>query len=201
MRASDLNSKKNIVVFDFDGTLSAGDLNYDFWKYAMRHSIRPWLFLPLTIFGIMIKPLNKNGVFWREVSRRWLNKKLMRRLRAPFLRGHRLKIFGWAAERIAVEKSKGNITILISASPNYLLRKLIKVAGWHFDIFLCSRMDGEKPWKYDFLCYGKNKLKRLNETVENYRIIRAYSDNVSDMPIMSRAAEQIWINPKTGMRI
>jgi HAD superfamily phosphoserine phosphatase-like hydrolase len=201
MRASDLNSKKNIVVFDFDGTLSAGDLNYDFWKYAMRNSVRPRLFLPLTIFGMAIKPLNKSGVFWREISRLWLNRKLLIRLRAQFLREHRLKIFGWAADKIAEEKSNGNIIVLISASPDYLLRKLMKDIGWHFDIFLCSKMDDEKPWKYKFLCYGKNKLRRLNETISNYRIVRAYSDSKSDMPIMSCAAEQVWINPKTGIRI
>jgi phosphoserine phosphatase len=193
-------SSKNIVVFDFDGTLAAGDLNYDFGKYAMRHSVRPWLFLPLTIFGFLIRPFNKSGMFWRELCRMWACKKLVSRMRAPFLREHGSRVFGWAGEQIAAEKKRGYSVALISASPDFLLREFVKNAGWRFDIFLCSKMDAARPWKYKFLCYGENKLTALNKAVKNCRIVRAYSDSRSDMPIMRLAREQVWINPKTGMR-
>jgi phosphoserine phosphatase len=193
--------KNNIVVFDFDGTLCAGDLSFGFWIYALRRSIRPWLFLPMTIFGIMISPLNRGGVFWRGVARRWLDKKLLLRLRDPFLAERKLKIFGWAGDRIAEERAFGNMVVLASASPDYLLKKLVGLAGWRLDMFLCSKTDGEKPWKYDFLCYGKNKLKRLKSTLGDFRIIRAYSDNRSDMPIMRLARDRIWINPSSGARV
>lgn len=39
--------KQDVVVFDFDGTLSARDSNVEFGRYCFRHSVRPWLFLPL----------------------------------------------------------------------------------------------------------------------------------------------------------
>jgi phosphoserine phosphatase len=31
-------------------------------------------------------------------------------------------------------------------------------------------------------------------------VVRAYSDSKSDLPMMEIAAEQVWIDPKTGMR-
>ena len=33
--------KTDVVLFDFDGTLSARDSNVEFARYCMRHSIRP----------------------------------------------------------------------------------------------------------------------------------------------------------------
>ena len=40
-------NKQDVVVFDFDGTLSARDTSVEFAKYCFRHSARPWLYLPL----------------------------------------------------------------------------------------------------------------------------------------------------------
>ena len=39
--------KTDVVLFDFDGTLSAHDSNIEFARYCFRRSIRPWLYLPL----------------------------------------------------------------------------------------------------------------------------------------------------------
>jgi phosphoserine phosphatase len=80
------------------------------------------------------------------------------------------------------------------------LRDLVKDMG--FDSVLCSEMEKSRPWKYKFLCYGKNKADALERSLEKpYKIIRAYSDSKADLPVMRLAVEQVWINPKTGCRI
>ena len=193
----------NVVIFDFDGTLSAMDANYEFGKYCFRYSLRAWLFLPLTAFGMSFRYVAPNAKWWRQIGRRFINAKMVKRLSPGFIAQHKLNRFGWAAERVAAERAAGNIVILISASPNYLLRPL--VADMDFDDVICSEMYADKPWKYHFLCYNKNKVVAFNKWAKKNkiapRVVRAYSDSKSDMPIMELATEQVWIDRKTGGRI
>ena len=195
--------KINVVVFDFDGTLSAHDANYEFGKYCFRHSLRAWLFLPLIAFGMSFRHVAPNAVWWRQIGRRFINAKMVKRLSPGFIKQHKLNRFGWAAERVAAERAAGNTVILISASPNYLLKPLVRDMA--FDDVICSEMYAQYPWKYHFLCYNKNKVVALekwaakNKIVPN--IVRAYSDSKSDLPIMKLATEQVWIDRKTGGRI
>ena len=195
-------SKKDIVVFDFDGTLSAHDSNIEFAKYCFRHSARPWLFLPLMAVAGVMRLIYPAGILWRQKMRRFITPKMVHDFAPDFIDAHLRERFGWAAERVATEHANGRIVILISASPDYLVPKL--VSDMKFDAVLCSQMDENAPWKYKFLCWGKNKVvamdnwARKNKIVP--RVVRAYSDSKSDMPIMEIATEQVWIDRKTGLR-
>ena len=195
--------KVKVVIFDFDGTLSAHDANYEFGKYCFRHSLRPWLFLPIIAFAMSFRKFQPNGVWWRQLGRYFINAKMVKRFAPGFIKQHKLNRFGWSLERVATEKEAGNIVLLISASPNYLLRPL--VADMDFDDVICSEMYSNKPWKYHFLCYNKNKVVAFNKWAKKNKItpviVRSYSDSKSDMPIMELAREQVWIDRKTGGRI
>lgn len=94
-----------------------------------------------------------------------------------------------------------NKVILLSASPDYLIPKL--VADMKFDAVICSQMDSVRPWKYKKFCCGKNKVLAMDEWARAHKyiphVVRAYSDSKSDLPMMKLADQQIWINPKTGM--
>ena len=65
-------------------------------------------------------------------------------------------------------------------------------------------MDKEHPWKYKFLCWGKNKVIALDKwaTENKYipNVVRSYSDSKTDMPIMEIAKEAVWIDAKTGLK-
>ena len=58
--------------------------------------------------------------------------------------------------------------------------------------------------KYDFVCYGKNKVVALDNWAKENKfipnVVRSYSDSRSDMPMMNIAKERVWIDPKTGLR-
>ena len=159
--------------------------------------------MPLTAFGMSFRRFAPNAKWWREIGRRFINAKMVKRLAPNFIKQHKLNRFGWAAERVAAERAAGNIVLLISASPNYLLRPLVR--DMEFDDVICSEMYANKPWKYHFLCYNQNKVVALNKWAKKNKItpvvIRSYSDSKSDMPIMEIAAEQVWIDRKTGGRI
>lgn len=202
--------KANIVIFDFDGTLSAKDSNMQFYKYCLRHSVRPWIYLPLTLVGIILKILFSHGAhvtkfecFWREISRMYLTPKMVKKLSHNFIKQHKYERFGWAAEQVEKEKKTGNITLCISASADYLIPKLVN--DMKFDAVIASEMYPNHPWRYKFLCWGDNKIVALNNWAKKNKItpniVRFYSDNASDRPLMNMANEQIWINPKTGTRI
>ena len=194
--------KTDVVLFDFDGTLSAGDSNMEFAKYCFRHSIRPWLFLPLMGVCGIVKMFNPGGIWWRENIRRFVSPKLIKRFAPEFIKQHKRERFGWARERVMAERDAGRRVIMVSASPDYLLPALVR--DMKFDAVFCSKTDKKKPWKYEFLCWGKNKVIVMDDwAVQNKiipHVVRAYSDSKSDLPMMEIADEQIWIDRKTGLR-
>ena len=191
----------NIVLFDFDGTLSWPDSNFAFGRYCFRHSLRPWLFLPLIGVSLFVRIFNPRGVWWRENIRRFITPNMVRRFTHDFVREHKRNRFGWATERVADERAAGNKVILISASPDYLIPELVDDID--FDAVICSKMYKDKPWKYKFLCHGTNKVVAMDEWAVAHKciphVVRAYSDSKSDLPMMEIADQQIWINPKTGL--
>lgn len=194
--------KQDVVVFDFDGTLSAYDSNVEFAKYCFKKSFRPWLFLPMigiAAIGRMVKP---EGIWWRQWMRRFMTPEMVKKFAPEFIKLHKKERFGWAKEQVAKEKAEGRKVILVSASTDYLVPQLVK--DMKFDVVLCSRMEKDKPWKYDFLCWGANKVIAMDEWAKENKIIpnvvRAYSDSKSDMPIMEIANEQVWVDRKTGLR-
>ena len=191
----------DVVLFDFDGTLSWPDSNLVFARYCFRHKLRPWFFLPLIGFSMIWRLFKPLGIHWREYSRRFITADMVRCFAPEVIKQHRRNRFGWAAEKVAEEKSAGNKVLLLSASPDYLIPKLVDDMG--FDAVICSKMFKKKPWKYKFLCVGKNKVYAMDEWARENgfipHVVRAYSDSKSDMPMMEIADRQVWINRKTGL--
>ncbi len=194
--------KVDIVVFDFDGTLSALDSNVEFAKYCFRHSVRPWLYLPLMAIAGIAAAIKPDGMWWRENIRRFLTPQMVKKFAPGFIRMHKRERFGWAKEQVNAERDAGRMVVLASASPNYLLRPLVR--DIKFDAVLCSEMDDKNPWKYKCLCWGKNKVYALDAWARDNkmipRVVRVYSDSKSDMPLMDITAEQVWVDRKTGLR-
>jgi phosphoserine phosphatase len=192
-----------LVVFDFDGTLSARDANMEFGKYCFGRSVRPWLFLPVMALAAAVKLFNPGGVWWRQAMRSFLTADMVKRFAPEFIEQHKSRRFGWAKEQVAAERAAGNKVILISAGPDYLIPFLVK--DIQFDGVVCSVMDKNRPWKYKFLCWGKNKVIAMDEWAIRHRVAprlaKSYSDSKSDMPLMEIAIRPVWINPRTGMRI
>ena len=134
--------------------------------------------------------------------RRFLTHKMVRKFVVGFVAEHKKNRFGWAAAQVAAEREKGNKVLLVSASPDYLIPDLVRDMG--FDAVICSKMYKDKPWKYKFLCWGQNKVIAVDEWAKKNKVIphvvRAYSDSLSDMPMMKLADSQVWIDAKTGLR-
>ena len=195
-------NKQDVVVFDFDGTLSARDTNVEFAKYCFCPSARPWLYLPLMGVAAIVRLFNPDGVWWRQNMRRFLTADMVKKFAPDFIKQHKRERFGWARDQVAKEHADGRRVILVSASADYMIPHLVR--DMKFDAVLCSRMDASRPWKYEFLCWGPNKVVAMDEWAKKNkivpRVVRAYSDSRSDMPIMEIAGEQVWVDRKTGLR-
>lgn len=194
--------KTEIVVFDFDGTLSACDSNIEFARYCFKHSIRPWFYLPLMGVCAIARWIKPDGIWWRENIRRFITRDMVKKFAPDFIKLHKRERFGWAKERVQYERDAGRKVVLISASTDYLIPHLVR--DMKFDAVISSRMDKKLPWKYEYLCWGMNKVYALDNWAKENKmiphVVRSYSDSKSDMPMMEIADEQVWINPKTGMR-
>ena len=193
--------KVNVVLFDFDGTLSWPDSNFAFEMYCMRYSVRPWLCMPWFVFGVIARLFCPKSVCWRQNMRRFITPEILRRHLPAFTGQHRQNRFGWAAEQISAERAAGNKVLLVTASPDYLIEPLVN--DMCFDAVICSKMESKRPWTYKFFCWGDNKVVAVNKWAKENgctpHVVRAYSDSKSDIPMMKMADEQIWINPKTQM--
>ena len=191
----------NVVVFDFDGTLSASDANMEFGRYCFRHSIRPWIYLPLFLIGLVIYVFNKHSEISRELMRRFVTPKMVHDFAPRVIDEHKNRRFGWAAERVAQEQAAGNICILISAGSDYLVPELVRDMG--FDVILTSKMETKRPWKFKFMCWGPNKVVALDNWAARHNfipnVVKSYGDSKSDKYIMARAKTAVWINRKTGI--
>ncbi len=194
--------KVDVVVFDFDGTLSAHDSNVEFAKYCFRKSLRPWLFLPVIGVAAAAHMFNPGGTWWRETMRCFITPNMVKKFAPGFIKQHKRERFGWAKEQVEIERNAGRKVVLISASPDYLLPGLVR--DIKFDAVMCSQMEKSRPWKYKFLCWGANKVCALDAwAVQNKfvpRVVRSYSDSMADMPMMEISAEEVWVDRKTGLR-
>ena len=192
--------KVNVVVFDFDGTISGNDSSLAFARYCFANSIRPWFFLPIIWLSLLFKKLNPKTIFWREMMRSFVNKDTVKRFKKDFIELYKKERFSWVQSKIKEEKKKGNVVILISAGPDFLIKELVK--GIDFDDIITSISDKKRPWKYKFFCFANNKVVAFNLWAKKKKylanLVRSYSDSITDLPIMSLAKQQIWINPKTG---
>ena len=193
--------KANVVVFDFDGTLSASDTHIEFGRYCFKHSLRPWLYLPLFIIGFGFYMINHHSMWARQVMRRFVTPEMVKKFAPEVIREHKERRFGWARAQVAAEHAAGNICILISAGPDYTVPKL--VADMDFDVVITSEMEKSRPWKYKFMCWGENKVVALDRWAKKNKItphvVRAYGDSPSDKYIMELADTEIWIDRKTGL--
>ena len=194
--------KADVTVFDFDGTLSAGDCNRGFARFCMCHSLRPWLYSPLMLICGVLRVVRPGGKWWREHIRRFMTADMVRRFSPEFIRMHRTRRFDWAARQIAAEHAAGRMVVLISAGPDYLIPELVR--DLKFDAVICSVMHADRPWKYKFLCWGPNKVVALDTWArQNHiipRVVRSYSDSKSDMPMMNIADKKIWVDARSGKR-
>jgi HAD superfamily hydrolase (TIGR01490 family) len=112
--------------------------------------------------------------------------------------------FGGARRLLELHQMAGDFCVLLSASPQELVEAVAQVLGAHRavgtrvevqDGHFTGRLDGE-------FCYGVGKLTRLRAEVGDVDLgtAHAYSDSVSDVPLLAACGRPVAVNPDRHLR-
>ncbi|CAM3404639.1 HAD-IB family hydrolase [Pseudostreptobacillus hongkongensis] len=192
---------KKIVVYDFDKTIYGGETSTDFMRFFLKRNKKYIKRLPYVIKSLFY--YNKNLKRSKEIFFKILDNidmELLKNEIREFWKQNNKKIFSWISDEIKVNKLESDELILISATPSIFLEEISKELG--FDKLIATEFVKQKD---NFIskiegsnCKGVEKVYRLQEYLENFEIIKFYSDSMSDKPLFDLAKEKYFI--KKGIK-
>ena len=172
---------KKANIYDFDHTIYKGDASFDFIFYYMVRHPWSWRHLPYQllallryIFGALSRKHFKERafLFLRDVTD-------MEPLLEAFWKKNEHKIADWYSS----VRSKSDI--VISASPEFLLRPIIEKIG--AGTLIATNMDQSTGLISGENCRGIEKVRRLEASGMLLTFNKAYSDSMSDRPMLALA--------------
>lgn len=176
-----------INVYDFDKTIYSGDSTVDFYLYCLKRKKSIIFLLPIQVFAMILYLLNiKNKEYFKEKFFIFLKKIPDVDLYVKdFWKQNITKIKSWYL------KQKEPTDIIISASPEFLLKPLKKKLK--IDKVIASKVN-KKTGRFESKnCYGKEKVKRFAQEKTTKKINKFYSDSLSDAPMMEIAKESYMV--------
>jgi phosphatidylglycerophosphatase C len=169
-----------IDVYDFDKTIYDGDASRDFLVFCLRTQPAAWREVPLQIWAAVLFAL---GQLPRDRFKE-RSFAVLRRLPDPavavdeFWRRHRRKLAPWYTRQCKESD------VIISASPEFLLAPVIAELG---GVLIGTRMDPNTGLIDGDNCRGEEKVRRLRAAQPDAVVDRAYSDSLTDLPILRLA--------------
>ena len=178
---------KKLFVFDFDKTIYLGDSSIDIYLYELKNNILLIRFLPVQFFGMLMYKLKlKPKEYFKEKY-------------FSFLKGVKdidndvIEFWNKNASKIKQEMLAGkNNIVVISASPEFLLKPICDKVG--IDKLIATKVDSKTGKFLSKNCYGKEKVKRLEEEFSEYEIEEFYSDSNSDVHLALIAKSSFLVN-------
>ena len=188
---------KKIIVYDFDKTIYNGETSTDFMLFFLKRNPRYIIRICNVLYSLFYykKDLKKSKeIFFRILN--GVNIEFLKEEINEFWKVKKEKIFSWVYDEILENKKVADELILISATPSIFLEKISKELG--FDKLLATEFENTNKLFDSKIkganCKGKEKVNRLNEYIDNYTILKFYSDSMSDKPLFDLAGEKIFIN-------
>lgn len=174
-------------VYDFDHTIYNGDASFDFIKYCLIHDAKLWVYLPsmiwtlsMYIIGLRTRKEVKQAAFGFLRSIEDVDKKV-----SAFWRLYEKKI------KTVYSQTKTSANIIVSASPEFLLEPVAIALDARLLATKMNKKSGRITGKN---CRGEEKVRRLKEAYPGISIHSAYSDSVSDVPILTLAQKGYIVN-------
>ncbi len=194
---------KSAVVFDFDGTLTTTD-SIKFLLCCLLFGSPRRVFKALlliikhkgtpqdmkaAVIGCLVKNRSVDAINRNLSLFHWMVKKYLRRNIFHLLEKH---------------LNNGDLVIIATASPSFAIADLfrgrsLRVEGTEF-LVEKGRFTGEIE---SMPCYGKQKAERIRVLMEKERIDRlivAYSDHFSDLPLLRCAEKAVFVSPDRKTR-
>lgn len=165
---------KEIDVFDFDKTIYTKDSSVEFFLFCLKKKKSIAKYIPGIVFLII---LNRFKIIRKEKLKEYFFK---------FLRDleHVEKFINefWEKNKKFIRKEiirdSNNYKVVVSASPEFLLKDICKEIG--IEKLIASKVNIQSG-KFETLnCHGIEKVNRLNEEFSEYKIDKFFSDSYSD---------------------
>lgn len=170
-------------IYDFDKTIYNGDSSVDFWLFCLWNDLTLIRFLPIQVWGGIRYYLKMNSKeSYKQSFFSFLNgiKNIDKIVNNFWSREFNRKIKTWYLDT----NREGDV--IISASPEFLLEPAISVLKCK--ALIASRVDKKTGRFISLNCYGSEKVTRFREDFGvNTKVIEAYSDSLSDLPILNLA--------------
>lgn len=170
-----------VNLYDFDNTIYKGDSSTDFFFFCLSKYPKNIILVPSIIFAAIKYKL-------KIISKTDMKEKIFSFLKNVDNIDSLVNKF-WNTHDIYIKdfylNKNHSKDIIISASPEFLLKPIT-------DKLKVMNLIGSKVDKYNgkFLrenCHGKEKVNRLNEIYDDLDVLEAYSDSLSDIPILKMA--------------
>lgn len=167
-------------VYDFDGTIYQGDSSVDFYLFMLRKSPLLIRYLPIQAGGMLLYLLG----IWDKTRCKQAFFRFLRGTDAAeyletFWTGREDRIAAWYKEQ------KQESDVIISASPAFLLRPILRKLG--VQGLIASQVDEKSGVFLSPNCRGAEKARRFLAAFPHSPIDCFYSDNQSDKPIAQLA--------------
>jgi HAD superfamily hydrolase (TIGR01490 family) len=114
-------------------------------------------------------------------------------------------VYAEATELIAEHKANGDEVVVLSASGLEVVEPIAALVG--ADRCIATRMgvaDGRYTGVIDYYCYGEEKARAAREIAagRGYRLedCRAYSDSITDLPLLDAVGHPTVVNPDRALR-
>ena len=163
-----------VNVYDFDGTIYNGDSSVDIYFFLLKRYPKLIAYFPKQILGIVRYKL------------RLSSKEEMKEMYFSFLKGVRTdKTFVddfWKQNQNKIKewylKQKRKDDVIISASPEFLLKPICDILG--IDNLIATKVELSSGKFLSKNCQGAEKVVRFEEIFSEAEIEAFYSDSKSD---------------------
>lgn len=209
---------KDIIVYDFDKTIYAGETGTDFFKFyyknykknAIIFSIKYIKEIILYLFRfINLKTLKEKFFVFLENHPKDEINKMIEQFWIEEEKNN--KFFNWVGKELENNKKEVEIVVVTSASPKFLLEKFLLKKGYDVVFgteFVCDKKICDGKEKFIAKIIGENnkgveKVNKLNEWANKnkikYNIIKFYSDSLADKPLYDISEKKYFI--KNGEKL
>jgi len=208
---------EKLAIYDMDRTITVRG-TYTPFLFHMVFARAPWrlLFLPILPFGFIaygLKMISRRGL--KTFNQRLLlgHKPKLTDLQ-PHIESYADKVlsgnyFPQALQQVEADRKEGRRLVLATASYELYVNAIAKQIN--FDHVIGTRLEIDESGRvYPKIigenCYDEAKLDRIRAFLKNQGLnreeihIRAYSDHVSDVPMLEFADEAVATTPSQALR-
>ena len=203
--------KKKLIVYDFDKTIYSGESGTNFFTYYLKKYPLKAILFGLTYLKEVLLYLVRITDLKRLKERFFIfleshSNEEIEKIVDGFWKEYGKKMYSWTQEELWENKKEADMIIVTSATPLFLLERLIPEMG--YDMVFGTEFQGDGEEKFVAEIKGENnkgmeKVKKLNKWAKEnnieYEIIKFYSDSLADKPLYDIAEKKYWI--KKGKKL